>query len=122
MLRIDAFNWLRVTMLAVVMLLANTQLQAETESPERITWRKAPIQLELAVGQESRVFLWTSRGRRGAAQLKRPGRFNPRVTTESFLRRTSNRRSMPTFNAARSASSRWRKRSSARSAPSRRSG
>ena len=55
MLRIDAFNWLRVTMLAVMMLLANTQLQAETENPERITWKKAPIQLELAVGQEQRI-------------------------------------------------------------------
>ena len=41
--------------LGVMLLLANTQVLAATEAPERIEWKKAPIRLVLAVGQEQRI-------------------------------------------------------------------
>ena len=55
MLRIRYFKQILITSLGVVMLLANTLVHAETDTPERIEWKKAPIRLELAVGQEQRI-------------------------------------------------------------------
>jgi len=41
--------------LGVTLLLMQSLVNAETETPERIEWKKAPIRLELAVGQEQRI-------------------------------------------------------------------
>lgn len=43
------------TWLAVTLLLMQSLVHAETETLERIEWKKAPIRLELAVGQEQRI-------------------------------------------------------------------
>lgn len=44
-----------VTWLGVALLLVQSLALAETDTPERIEWKKAPIRLELAVGQEQRI-------------------------------------------------------------------
>ncbi len=41
--------------LGVTLLLLQSLGHAETETPERIEWKKAPIRLELKVGQEQRI-------------------------------------------------------------------
>ena len=43
------------TWLGVALLLMQSQVYAESDTPERIEWKKAPIGLELAVGQEQRI-------------------------------------------------------------------
>ena len=43
------------TWLGVALLLVQSQVYAETDTPERIEWKKAPIRLELVVGQEQRI-------------------------------------------------------------------
>ena len=43
------------TWLGVVLLLLQSLVHAETDTLERIEWKKAPIRLELAVGQEQRI-------------------------------------------------------------------
>ena len=43
------------TWLGVTLLLMQSLVHAETETLERIEWKKAPIRLELAVGQEQRI-------------------------------------------------------------------
>ena len=55
MLRIRHFKQILITSLGVAMLLANTLVHAETETPERIEWNKAPIRLVLTVGEEQRI-------------------------------------------------------------------
>lgn len=54
MLRIHYFKKILTTLIGV-MLLVNTAAHAETDSTERIEWKKVPIRLELAVGQEQRI-------------------------------------------------------------------
>ena len=44
-----------VTWLSVALLLMHSFVHAETNTPERIEWKKAPIRLELVVGQEQRI-------------------------------------------------------------------
>ena len=44
-----------VTWLSVALLLMQSLVYAETNTPERIEWKKAPIRLELVVGQEQRI-------------------------------------------------------------------
>ena len=51
----NAFNPVIATWLGVVLLLAQSLVHAETETSERIEWKKAPIRLVLAVGQEQRI-------------------------------------------------------------------
>ncbi|MCG7890190.1 MAG: TIGR03749 family integrating conjugative element protein [Candidatus Thiodiazotropha endolucinida] len=43
------------TWLSVALLLAQSLAHAETDALERIEWKKAPIRLELVVGQEQRI-------------------------------------------------------------------
>ena len=43
------------TWLGVALLLVQSLVHAETDTPERIEWKKAPIRLELTVGQEQRI-------------------------------------------------------------------
>jgi len=43
------------TWLGVALLLVQSLTHAETDTPERIEWKKAPIRLELVVGQEQRI-------------------------------------------------------------------
>ena len=43
------------TWLGVALLLMQSLVHAETDTPERIEWKKAPIRLELVVGQEQRI-------------------------------------------------------------------
>ena len=43
------------TWLGLTLLLMQSLVHAETETLERIEWKKAPIRLELAVGQEQRI-------------------------------------------------------------------
>jgi len=43
------------TWLGVVLLLLQSLVHAETDTLERIEWKKAPIRLELTVGQEQRI-------------------------------------------------------------------
>jgi integrating conjugative element protein (TIGR03749 family) len=49
----NAFNHIIATCLGVALLLVQSLVHAET--PERIEWKKAPIRLEITVGQEQRV-------------------------------------------------------------------
>ena len=51
----NAFNHVVATWLGVALLLVQSLVHAETDTPERIEWKKAPIRLELAVGQEQRI-------------------------------------------------------------------
>ncbi len=44
-----------VTWLSVALLLMQSFVHAQTNSPERIEWKKAPIRLELVVGQEQQI-------------------------------------------------------------------
>jgi len=55
MLRIRHFKQILITSLGVMMLLANALVHAETEAPEHIEWKKAPIRLVLTVGEEQRI-------------------------------------------------------------------
>jgi integrating conjugative element protein (TIGR03749 family) len=43
------------TWLGVSLLLMQSLVHAESDTPERIEWKKAPIRLELVVGQEQRI-------------------------------------------------------------------
>ena len=54
MLRLRHSKQRLITSLGVMLLLANTLGHADTDTFERIEWKKAPIRLELAVGQEQR--------------------------------------------------------------------
>ncbi len=43
------------TWLGVALLFMQSFVHAQTNTPERIEWKKAPIRLELVVGQEQRI-------------------------------------------------------------------
>ena len=51
----NAFNYVIAAWLGVALLLVQLPVFAETDTLERIEWKKAPIRLELAVGQEQRI-------------------------------------------------------------------
>jgi integrating conjugative element protein (TIGR03749 family) len=51
----NAFNHVIAIGLGVTLFLVQSLAHAETDTPERIEWKKAPIRLELAVGQEQRI-------------------------------------------------------------------
>lgn len=51
----NALNHIIVTWLGVVLLVVQSLTHAETETLERIEWKKTPIRLELTVGQEQRI-------------------------------------------------------------------
>jgi integrating conjugative element protein (TIGR03749 family) len=51
----NAFNHVIAIGLGVALLLVQSLVHAESESPERIEWKKAPIRLEITVGQEQRI-------------------------------------------------------------------
>ncbi len=55
MQKTNAFNHLIATWLGVALLSLQSLVHAETDTLERIEWKKAPIRLELAVGQEQRI-------------------------------------------------------------------
>jgi len=77
MLKIRHFKQILITSLGVVMLLANTLVHAETDTPERIEWKKAPIRLELTVGQEQRIDF------PAAVKVGVPGSLQPLLRTQS---------------------------------------
>jgi len=51
----NVLNHIIVTWLSVALLVVQSLAHAETATPERIEWKKAPIRLELTVGQEQRI-------------------------------------------------------------------
>jgi len=51
----NAFNHVIDIGLGVALLLMQSQVFAATATPERIEWKKAPIRLEITVGQEQRI-------------------------------------------------------------------
>ena len=51
----NALNHILVTWLGVALLVVQSLAHAETETLERIEWKKEPIRLELTVGQEQRI-------------------------------------------------------------------
>ncbi len=55
MREINAVRDVIATWLGVALLLIQSLAHAETGTPERIEWKKAPIRLELTVGQEQRI-------------------------------------------------------------------
>jgi integrating conjugative element protein (TIGR03749 family) len=55
MREINVFNHVIATWLGVALLLVQSLAHAETNTPERIEWKKAPIRLEITVGQEQRI-------------------------------------------------------------------
>lgn len=55
MLRTLCFKQLLVLPFGMVMLLVTALVHAENETIERVEWKKTPIRLELAVGQEQRI-------------------------------------------------------------------
>ena len=55
MLRFHHFKQLLIMSLGVAILLVTSRVHAETDTPDRIEWKKAPIRLELVVGQEQRI-------------------------------------------------------------------
>jgi len=50
-----SYHSVMATLLGVTLLLMQSLVHAETEALERIEWKKAPIRLELVVGQEQRI-------------------------------------------------------------------
>ncbi|MEW8508373.1 MAG: TIGR03749 family integrating conjugative element protein [Candidatus Thiodiazotropha sp.] len=55
MLKKPSNHSVMATWLGLTLLLMQSLVHAETETLERIEWKKAPIRLELAVGQEQRI-------------------------------------------------------------------
>jgi len=66
-----------VTCLGVALLLMQTLAQAETNTIERIEWKKVPIRLELVVGQEQRIEF------PNAVKVGIPASVQPRLRTQS---------------------------------------
>jgi integrating conjugative element protein (TIGR03749 family) len=71
----NAFNHVIATWLGVALLLLQSLVHAET--PERIEWKKAPIRLQLAVGQEQRIEF------PNAVKVGVPGSLQPLLRTQS---------------------------------------
>ena len=63
--------------LGLVLLLCQPLVYAETEMPERIEWKKAPIRLELTIGQEQRIDF------PAAVKVGVPGSLQPLLRTQS---------------------------------------
>ncbi|MCP4968159.1 MAG: TIGR03749 family integrating conjugative element protein [bacterium] len=55
MQKTNAFNRTIAIWLGVALILVQSLVQAESDTFERIEWKKAPIRLELVVGQEQRI-------------------------------------------------------------------
>ena len=51
----NAFDFVITTWLGMALILMQSLVHAETDTPERIEWKKAPIRLELVAGQEQRI-------------------------------------------------------------------
>ena len=66
-----------VTCLGVALLLMQTLVQAESQTIERIEWKKVPIRLELVVGQELQVEF------PNAVKVGIPASVQPRLRTQS---------------------------------------
>ena len=71
------FKPLIATWLGVLLFLAQSLGHAETETPERIEWKKAPIRLALTVGQEQRIEF------PAAVKVGVPAAVQPRLRTQS---------------------------------------
>jgi len=71
------FNHVIATWLCVALLLLQSLVFAETDVFERIEWKKAPIRLELAVGQEQRIEF------PNAVKVGVPGPLQPLLRTQS---------------------------------------
>ena len=78
MLTPHRFKQLLIASLSLTMLLANSLVQAETETPERIEWKKAPIRLALMVGHEQRIEF------PAAVKVGVPAVVQPRLRTQSI--------------------------------------
>ena len=78
MLILHRFKQLLIASLGLTMLLANSLVQAETETPERIEWKKAPIRLGLTVGHEQRIEF------PAAVKVGVPAAVQPRLRTQSI--------------------------------------
>lgn len=55
MRHVHTLNPLIATWLAIALLLGQSLVRAETNTPERIEWKKTPIRMVLGVGQEQRI-------------------------------------------------------------------
>ena len=77
MRQINALNHIIVTWLAVALLVVQSLALAETDTPERIEWKKAPIRLELTVGKEQRIDF------PAVVKVGVPGSLQPLLRTQS---------------------------------------
>jgi integrating conjugative element protein (TIGR03749 family) len=77
MRKTNVFNYVIATWLGVALLLVQSLVHAETDTLERIEWKKAPIRLELAVGQEQRIEF------PNAVKVGVPGSLQPLLRTQS---------------------------------------
>ena len=77
MRKTNAFNHVIATWLSVALLLVQSLAFAATDMLERIEWKKAPIRLELAVGQEQRIEFPS------AVKVGVPGSLQPLLRTQS---------------------------------------
>jgi integrating conjugative element protein (TIGR03749 family) len=73
----NAIHHVIATWLGVALLLVQSLVHAETDTLERIEWKKAPIRLELAVGQEQRIEF------PNAVKVGVPGSLQPLLRTQS---------------------------------------
>ncbi len=71
------FHRVIVTCLTVALLLMQTLAHAESQTIERIEWKKVPIRLELVVGQEQRIEF------PNAVKVGIPASVQPRLRTQS---------------------------------------
>ena len=71
------FKPLNACWMALALLLMQSWVQAESEIPERIEWKKVPIQLALVVGQEQRIEF------PAAVKVGVPAAIQPRLRTQS---------------------------------------
>jgi len=73
----NAIHHVVATWLSVALLLVQSLVYAETDTLERIEWKKAPIRLELAVGQEQRIEFPST------VKVGVPGSLQPLLRTQS---------------------------------------
>jgi len=73
----NAIHHVVATWLSVALLLVQSLVYAETDTLERIEWKKAPIRLELAVGQEQRIEFPNT------VKVGVPGSLQPLLRTQS---------------------------------------
>ena len=77
MLTIHRFKPLLSAAFGVALWLAHAGVLAETDTPERIEWKKAPIRLELVVGEEQRIEFPS------AVKVGVPAAVQPQLRTQS---------------------------------------